>query len=422
MKEKRDRYVSGYAESYEAERINTEQWKKEQDIVERFLKEINPKTVLDIPVGTGRFFGKHKTTGIDVSLDMLELAEKKAKKKDDLLLGDIFELKYEDEFDVVVSMRFLNWLTTEELAVVIPKLVSASKKHLILGIHLDKGQKGDVTFHKKEAVEKIFNDNGIKVLDKDLAREDDYFIFLLEKKPAFTVSYNIMAHPKRKEYVKELEKQLPGIRVIWDTQNNIWHTRKKCLRDHIKQGCDFGITIQDDSLLCENFKQRAESFINQIGNTEGIYNFFYSKRINRDLIDKAIKEGKNYVELKMILQEICFAFPTHLMREIIKTCDDPKKKHIKPIDLAEADWVMDFRYMCDKKLSVYFSLPSLIDHKCAASSLYYGKMFVEKRAEERTAWWFDLGKWEVKEEKKAYRFVVQKKGLPRKEDSIKSLT
>jgi hypothetical protein len=407
MKEKRSSYFDSVASSYEQERKDTEQWKKEQEIVESYLNEIKPNRVLDIPVGTGRFFGSYETVGIDISLDMLEEAEKKDGNKK-LRLGDIFNLNYEDEFDVAICMRFLNWVDLEELKKVIANLTRATKKFLILGIHLE-GGKGEVIFHKEEDVEAIFKNNGLRVIKKELAREDNYFIYLLSKS-SFTFSYNIMAHPKRKKYVKQLKKKLPGIKVIWDTKNNIWDTRKKCLRNHIRQGCDFGITIQDDAILCDNFKEKAEAFVNSIGKPEAVYNFFYSKRINRNLIDDAVRAGVNYVELKMILQEICFAFPTHLMREMIKTCDDPKKKHIKPIeDLAEADWVMDFRYMCDKKLSVYFSLPSLIDHKCAASSLYYGKMSVEKRAEERTAWWFDGEKWELPPAPQGIRVLPKKR-------------
>ena len=394
MKEYRDKYVNKKAEEYEANRVNTIQWQKEQKIVELYINKLKPETILDVPVGTGRFFGKHKTTGIDISIDMLDIAEKKADNKDRLLLGDVFKIDYIDEFDVVVSMRFLNWVTTEELELVIKNLTKATKKNLILGIHLDVGQEGSVHFHKKEDVERIFKDNNLTVIDKNLAREDDYYIFLLEKKPRLTVSYNIMAHPKRKEYISYLQEKLGDVKVIWDTQNNVWHTRKKCLRDHIKQDCDFGITIQDDSIVCDNFKEKAEEFINSIGDKDAVYNFFYAKNLDRYIITSAVSSGFNYIRRDDIKNEICFAFPTHLITEMIKSCDSKKNKKIKPIDQPDADWVMDYRYMHFNDIPVYFSLPSLIDHRCPENSLYYPSHSIKRTGKDlRTCWWFDGDEW-----------------------------
>ena len=398
MKERRQSYNNNIAANYEKERIETKQWKEEQKIVEGYIKKIKPISVLDIPVGTGRFFGKYKTTGVDVSLDMLEIAEGKMGKDDKVILGDIFNIDYNSKFDVVISMRFLNWITTEELTEVMKNLSNATSKYLILGIHLEDGQKGEVFFHKEEDIEELFKKNRLKVLEKKLAREDKYYIFLLEKEPRLTVSYNIMAHPKRKEYIPYLLEKLGDVKVIWDTQNNIWHTRKKCLKDHIKQGKDIGITIQDDSIVCDDFKEKAEEFINSIGDANAVYNFFYAQRLDRNAIDDAIASKNNYIKFNRIMNEICFGFPTHLMQEMMDVCDNPKNKKIKPEGYNstqnEADWVMDYRYLYKKDTTVYFSLPSLIDHRCPDTSLYYTEESIRWTGKDlRTCWWFIGDEW-----------------------------
>ena len=78
------RYTGGLAHGYEAERTGGPEWPREQAIVERFLGLL-PRgvTLLDVPVGTGRFLPFYKAcdlrvTGLDISLDMLAKARSKA--------------------------------------------------------------------------------------------------------------------------------------------------------------------------------------------------------------------------------------------------------------------------------------------------------------------------------------------------------
>jgi peptidoglycan/xylan/chitin deacetylase (PgdA/CDA1 family) len=213
-----------------------------------------------------------------------------------------------------------------------------------------------------------------------------------EPKKKFTVSYNIMAHPSRKEFVNYLKNKLGDVKVIWDKTNNIWDTRKMCLEDHIKQGKDFGITIQDDTLLCENFKEKAEQFINQIGEKEVIHNFFYRMYSSPLVVEEAINRRENYIknETPGIVSELCFSFPTHLMREMIDACDSSDKCSVYvPEGAKDADWVMDEGYVKDKGLYSYFTIPSLADHRVEIDSLYYPKGFISPNVlKYRRSWWF----------------------------------
>jgi peptidoglycan/xylan/chitin deacetylase (PgdA/CDA1 family) len=241
-------------------------------------------------------------------------------------------------------------------------------------------------------------DNWIKRYNKHFLKD----AWEVKPRKKFTVSYNIMAHPSRKKLVSYLQGRLGDVKVIWDKTGNIWDTRKMCLEDHIKQGKDFGITIQDDTILCRNFKERAERFINQIKEKEAIYNFFYRMYLSPEEIEEAIKHNRNYIKNKLpgIVSEIVFAFPTHLMREMIDVCDssDKMSAHAKGLDVA--DWVMDERYVKDKGLYSYFCIPSLADHRFELDSLYYPKDFINKLVYAcRMAWWFCEDVWEGQEKK-----------------------
>ncbi len=233
-----------------------------------------------------------------------------------------------------------------------------------------------------------------KDYDKWIEKYNRYFLnraWSVEPKKKFTFSYNIMAHPSRKELAESLSAKL-GVDIIWDKSNNIWDTRKMCLRDHISKGKDFGITIQDDSIVCPDFKGKAEHFVSQIGNKEAIYNFFHMKYLNRDDFNDAIKRGDNCFEhrIKGITSELCFAFPTHLMEEMIDTCDKSKAMsiHVKGIN-REGDWIMDERYVKQSKLRTYFCVPSLVEHRYELESLFYPKGYLSDSIHlNRRASWF----------------------------------
>ncbi len=403
----RAKYIGDTANNYDKERVETEQWKNEQKAVEAFIKKIKPKTLLDIPVGTGRFFGKHKTIGIDVSLDMIEVAEKKMGRKDKLLLGDIFNLNYTEDFDVVVCLRFLNWVSIDELKVVLENLTNASKKHLILGIHFDLGQKGGVVFHKEEEIMRLFGKNKLRVLDKTLVREDGYYIFLLEKNTeGFTFSYNIMAHPDRSEYIPELKEKLGNVKVIWDKNNDIWDTRKRCLEHHLSMGKDFSITIQDDAIVTDDFKEKAEAFINEKGE-DVLYNFYmqFNKLSPEEFLD-SVKKG--YIVKEKLISEIAFAMPTRLIKDVIEHCDEKAREGVR---VSCGTMQSYLKTIVDK---VYFTMPSLVDHR-QITSIY--REITHGRTQEvgRYAWWFEPNKWDkylqIPYRKYGGRFIYEIEGI-----------
>ena len=138
------KYYGDMCETYDSLREVTPQWVSEQKIVQEFLKKFPAKTsVLDIPVGTGRFFETYlkfsfKVVGIDISDAMLEKAQKKADTKlQEIRLekGNIFSLNFPDnKFDVVVCVRFMDWVGGKDFDRALSELARVSFDTIIVYI------------------------------------------------------------------------------------------------------------------------------------------------------------------------------------------------------------------------------------------------------------------------------------------------
>ncbi len=138
------RYSGSLAKKYDKNRARDAQWIFEDRAVDGFLSHISPGgSVLDVPVGTGRFLPLYrkyglKATGIDASADMLAEAARKAKEIDyacTLNVGDIRAIAAPDSaYDGVLCIRFLNWVDSDALKPVLAELNRVARSWLILGI------------------------------------------------------------------------------------------------------------------------------------------------------------------------------------------------------------------------------------------------------------------------------------------------
>src|SRR3990170_2451843 len=77
-------YTGEMAETYDSKRTLSKKWQLEQDVVHRILESMpHGITLIDVPVGTGRFVELyHKlgiaASGVDISKDMIARAGEKA--------------------------------------------------------------------------------------------------------------------------------------------------------------------------------------------------------------------------------------------------------------------------------------------------------------------------------------------------------
>lgn len=197
------------------------------------------------------------------------------------------------------------------------------------------------------------------ILRNGYVKKEHYGINALYVKKDLSFNYNIMAHPKRKEFVKGLQKELKGAKVIWDNENNILETRKRCLEDHAKSGKDYGITIQDDAILVDGFQDKAEVFVKRMGGDK-VCSFFFSKGWEWDG-----KEGADigFIKKNSPWNEVALALPTREIERLLR-------KELKGND--------DIGVLL-RGIETYFPMPSLVDHR-ETRSLRQGNKVYEARA------------------------------------------
>lgn len=191
--EEANRYVGTTASNYDEKRKKKKGWKISEDIIFRLLEEIAAKrkglTVLDVPVGTGRFFDVYKklslnVIGIDISEDMLKLAQKKSNDVD-LRKGSILNLPSDIKVNIVICYGFLHLVTIEDVKKVIHSISQVNADHVIIS--------ATVKTRKKQVVKHAMNTSkgGISLIGK-LAK-DAYQC--LRREGIISTTYKIINFP-----------------------------------------------------------------------------------------------------------------------------------------------------------------------------------------------------------------------------------
>lgn len=215
------RYRGQAAIDYDARRSRRTKWQREQEAVAQLLSRLPAgSSLLDVPVGTGRFIDLYKAhgltaTGIDVSNDMLAEAARKAEPLDyamPLRQGDIRRIDAPDaSFDTVLCVRFLNWVDTPTLGSVLDELCRVGRRRLILSIRtylptnaaqlwsplglgrwilqrawrVYSGLRSKLHVHRKADIQRLFGQHRLRIVSMTLVdlhgNGTDYNIYLLEK-------------------------------------------------------------------------------------------------------------------------------------------------------------------------------------------------------------------------------------------------
>jgi len=136
------RYRGKGATGYEARRQGKQKWILEHEGTAFLLPE-GTETVLDVPIGTGRFHEIYKernitVTGVDTSPDMLKEAKKKGFT--DLHLGDIRNMPFPSKsFDVSVCVRLFAWFEPEAVLQAMKEMARVSDT-LIINIRTNENE------------------------------------------------------------------------------------------------------------------------------------------------------------------------------------------------------------------------------------------------------------------------------------------
>jgi SAM-dependent methyltransferase len=148
-------YSGDRAKSYDDSRVRTKRYQAEEAAFDQLFSLANPRSVFDLPVGTGRwleFYAERnvRVLGIDASPDMLDEANRKleALNSESIRLerGDAFDRAFfeglGERFDLVVCVRFLNWFPAERIEEVVRNLDLVANGKVLIGIGFLRGRPG----------------------------------------------------------------------------------------------------------------------------------------------------------------------------------------------------------------------------------------------------------------------------------------
>jgi ubiquinone/menaquinone biosynthesis C-methylase UbiE len=143
------RYQGKNAAEYEDRRKLNRRFRAEQRLFTEMLAGLQISSALDCPVGTLRWAEDYKRMGvqvfgIDLSGDMLQIAQRRATEtgleRVQLIQADIFDARLSQlvggQADIVICVRFLNWVPFERAMQVIGHLATLTREYLLLGVSL----------------------------------------------------------------------------------------------------------------------------------------------------------------------------------------------------------------------------------------------------------------------------------------------
>lgn len=155
------------------------------------LKELKPKTILDVATGTGDFaleamsLNPDKITGVDISVGMLELgkvkiAKKKLSNKIEMVVGDSENLPFKDNtYDAAtVAFGVRNFENLQKGLTDINRVLRPGGKLVVL----------ELSTPKKFPVKQLFGfyfNNILPLFGKMLSKDDSAYTYLPESVNAF---------------------------------------------------------------------------------------------------------------------------------------------------------------------------------------------------------------------------------------------
>jgi len=158
------KYDANVAQTYDKSRMKERHWIQEDRFVKKYLRNRHVENLLDLPVGTGRFFshysGVRRVTGVDISEEMLQLSKQKLFLLPDsvsicLEQGDVFNLQFANNtFDAILVFRLFHLLPENFLEPAIKELCRVSSNDVVLQTYVPRSR---ASLPKKMAVSLYFN-------------------------------------------------------------------------------------------------------------------------------------------------------------------------------------------------------------------------------------------------------------------------
>jgi len=166
------------------------------------------------------------------------------------------------------------------------------------------------------------------------------------------LSISVMAHPSREKFFDYLKERLGDIPFSIDTSGiGVWENCKRAWM-MADRSADYHVVIQDDAIVCENFKERAIEEIIKSGGDKAL-SFYFGRRGNMiEMSQEGLKNG--HIILPGVRWGLAICMRTELIEDMIKFAE----RLNTPKDDARIS-----RFLTNRGIKTYYPIPSLIDHR-----------------------------------------------------------
>lgn len=194
-----------------------------------------------------------------------------------------------------------------------------------------------------------------------------------------TMQIVIMAHPRRRAWALDLAEKLDA-QVVFDRKNNVWDTCRRSWLAEARQNPaedDYVLVLQDDAIVADNFRARAEAFISKHeADGDFIFSFYAGSQLG-NRIEAARRSGRDYVQAGFIFNEIALCMKNKHILSMVHYCDERDAQNDQQIT----------RWAAAKHLKVRYSIPSIVNHR-AGVSIFRENEGRPNVAEERKAYFY----------------------------------
>jgi hypothetical protein len=196
---------------------------------------------------------------------------------------------------------------------------------------------------------------------------------------AVSLSVALMGHPRRKRFIRKLQKQLPGAELVLDRENDRWETGRRSLLA-FDSSATWHCVVQDDAVLCRDFAAGAELVARAAGTERPVGLYVGKVRPQRQTVGTVVKKAKAtgapWLEMKGPLWGVAIIIPTAHIPELVEWGD--LHPEIKNYDRRIAAWYEKANVQC------WYTLPSLVDHRPVDKN----PSLIAGRTGNRRAQWF----------------------------------
>lgn len=180
------------------------------------------------------------------------------------------------------------------------------------------------------------------------------------------MSVSIQAQRSRRRYIPKLQEALGPVPVAWSEarnpndpkQRDVWATRKRAMRlAHPK--ARFHLVVQDDAVVGKDFYGRLGRILEAHGDIA--YSLYYRHKTRQpQFVEAAVRgrEAGGFLWPRLTVG-VGVVLPTAIISDLMAFCDG----FDMPKPGGGEDDVRMSRYLEAEGIPVFYTLPSLIDHR-----------------------------------------------------------